>query len=65
MSWELDFWGKIRHETGALRNELLASDEARKVIVSSLVAEIASTYFQLRDFDNRLILTQKTIESRK
>ena len=65
MSWELDFWGKIRHETGALRNELLASDEARKVIVSSLVAEIASTYFQLRDFDNRLIITQKTIESRK
>lgn len=65
MSWELDFWGKIRHETGALRSELLASDEARKVIVSSLVAEIASTYFQLRDFDNRLIITQKTIESRK
>lgn len=65
MSWELDFWGKVRHETGALRSELLASDEARKVIVSGLVAEIASTYFQLRDFDNRLIITQKTIESRK
>lgn len=65
LSWELDFWGKIRHETGALRSELLASDEARKVIVSNLVADIASTYFQLRDFDNRLIITQKTIESRK
>ena len=65
MSWELDFWGKIRHETGALRNELLASDEARKVVVSSLVSEIASTYFQLRDYDNRLIFTEKTIESRK
>ena len=65
MSWELDFWGKVRHETGALRSELLASDEARKVVVSSLVAEIASTYFQLRDYDNRLIITQKTIESRK
>ncbi|HQX04611.1 MAG TPA: TolC family protein, partial [Flavobacterium sp.] len=65
MSWELDFWGKVRHETGALRSELLASDEARKAIVSSLVAEIASTYFQLRDYDNRLIITQKTIESRK
>lgn len=65
LSWELDFWGKIRHETGALRSELLASDEARKVIVSNLVANIASTYFQLRDFDNRLIITQKTIESRK
>lgn len=65
MSWELDFWGKVRHETGALRNELLASDEARKVVVSNLVSEIASTYFQLRDYDNRLIFTEKTIESRK
>lgn len=65
LSWELDFWGKVRHETGALRSELLASDEARKVVVSTLVADIASTYFQLRDFDNRLVITQKTIESRK
>ncbi|WP_396182667.1 efflux transporter outer membrane subunit [Flavobacterium sp.] len=65
LSWELDFWGKIRHETGALRSELLASDEARKVVVASLVSEIATTYFQLRDFDNRLTITQKTIESRK
>ncbi|MGL2962734.1 efflux transporter outer membrane subunit [Flavobacterium sp. RSB2_4_14] len=65
MSWELDFWGKIRHETGALRSELLASEESRKVIVSNLVAEIAATYFQLRDYDNRLIIVQRTIESRK
>jgi len=65
MSWELDFWGKVRHETGALRSELLASEESRKVIVSSLVAEIAATYFQLRDYDNRLIIAQRTIESRK
>jgi outer membrane protein, multidrug efflux system len=65
MSWELDFWGKIRHETGALRSELLASEESRKVIVSNLVAEIAATYFQLRDYDNRLIIAKRTIESRK
>lgn len=65
LSWELDFWGKIRHEKGALTSELLASEEARKVIMSGLVAEIAATYFQLRDYDNRLIITEKTIESRK
>lgn len=65
LSWELDFWGKIRHEKGALTSELLASEEARKVIMSGLVAEIAATYFQLRDYDNRLLITEKTIESRK
>ena len=65
LSWELDFFGKIRSEKDALQNELLATDEARKAILSELVAEIASTYFNLRDFDNRLLITQRTLDSRK
>lgn len=65
LSWELDFWGKIRHENRAVQNELLASEEGRKVILSNLVSDIAVAYFQLRDFDNRLIIAQKTLESRQ
>ncbi|QBN17673.1 efflux transporter outer membrane subunit [Flavobacterium nackdongense] len=65
LSWELDFWGKIRHENRAVQNELLASEEGRKVILSNLVSDIAVSYFQLRDFDNRLIITQKTLETRQ
>lgn len=65
LNWELDFFGKIRSEKDALQNELLATDEARKAILSELVAEIASTYFNLRDFDNRLLITQRTLDSRK
>ena len=65
LNWELDFFGKIRSEKGALQNELLATDEARKAVLSELVAQIASTYFNLRDFDNRLRITQRTVESRK
>lgn len=65
LNWELDFFGKIRSEKSALQNELLATDEARKAILSELVAQIASTYFNLRDFDNRLRITQRTVESRK
>ena len=59
LSWELDFWGKIRHENRAVQNELLASEEGRKVILSNLVSDIAVTYFQLRDFDNRLIIVDE------
>lgn len=65
LSWELDFWGKIRHENRAVQNELLASEEGRKVILSNLVSDIAVSYFQLRDFDNRLIIAEKTLESRQ
>ena len=65
LSWELDFWGKIRHENRAVQNELLASEEGRKVILSNLVSDIAVAYFQLRDFDNRLIISQNTLETRK
>jgi len=65
LSWELDFWGKIRHENRAVQNELLASEEGRKVILSNLVSDIAVSYFNLRDYDNRLIITQKTLESRQ
>jgi multidrug efflux system outer membrane protein len=65
LSWELDFWGKIRHENRAVQNELLASEQGRKVILSNLVSDIAVAYFQLRDFDNRLVITQKTLKSRE
>ncbi|MGQ7945938.1 efflux transporter outer membrane subunit [Flavobacterium sp. WC2509] len=65
LSWELDFWGKIRHENRAVQDELIASEEGRKVILSNLVSDIAVAYFQLRDFDNRLIIAEKTLESRQ
>jgi multidrug efflux system outer membrane protein len=65
LSWELDFWGKIRHENRAVQNELIASEEGRKVILSNLVSDIAVSYFQLRDFDNRLLIAQNTLKTRQ
>jgi multidrug efflux system outer membrane protein len=65
LSWELDFWGKVRHENRAVQNELIASEEGRKVILSSLVSDIATAYFQLRDYDNRLLISQNTLKSRQ
>jgi multidrug efflux system outer membrane protein len=65
LSWELDFWGKVRHENRAVQDELLASEEGRKVILSNLVSDIAVAYFELRDFDNQLLITQKTLGTRQ
>jgi outer membrane protein, multidrug efflux system len=65
LSWELDFWGKIRHENRAVQDELYASEEGRKVILSNLVSDIATAYFELRDFDNQLQIAKQTLESRQ
>ncbi|KGO95395.1 efflux transporter outer membrane subunit [Flavobacterium enshiense] len=65
MNWELDFWGKVRHENKALNAELLATDEARKVILTGIISNIAVSYFQLRDLDNQLDITKKTLIARQ
>ena len=63
--WELDFWGKFRRATEAARANLLASEWARQEIVSILVADVASSYFQLRALDLQLEISRRTLASRK
>ena len=63
MSWEIDFWGKLRHENRAVQNELLATEEARKTVMASIVSDIATDYFQLRDLDNQLEITKQTAQN--
>lgn len=64
VSWEIDLWGKLRHANRAAFAELVATDEGRKSIYISLVAQIAELYFQLRGLDDRLEITRKTVETR-
>lgn len=63
--WNLDFWGKYRRETQAARAELLASEGGREAVVSSLVSSVAAGYFQLRELDLALQISQRTLSSRQ
>ena len=63
--WELDFWGKFRRATEAARANLLASEWARQEVVSTLVAEVAAAYFQLRALDLELEISKRTFDSRQ
>ena len=45
--WNLDFWGKYRRQTEAARAQLLATEWGRRAVISSLVANVATAYFQL------------------
>jgi multidrug efflux system outer membrane protein len=63
--WSLDFWGKYRRQTEAARAQLLATEWGQRAVVSSLVANVATAYFQLRALDSELEISQGTLASRR
>jgi multidrug efflux system outer membrane protein len=65
LSFEIDFWGRWRRATEASRADLLATEEARHVILSDLVASVANAYFQLRMLDLSLETAQRTVALRQ
>jgi multidrug efflux system outer membrane protein len=65
VSWELDFFGRIRRTTESQKALLLGTQEARRSAVLALVADVARAYFELCDFDRRLAIARRTIESRR
>lgn len=62
-SWEIDLWGRVRRLTEAARADLLASNEARRGAVLSVVATVASTYLQLISLDSQLAISKRTLET--
>jgi multidrug efflux system outer membrane protein len=64
-AWDLDFWGKYRRATEAARANLLADEWAQKEVMATLVANLATSYFQLRQLDLELEISQRTLSSRK
>lgn len=64
VSWEIDLWGRLRHANRAAYAQLLASEEDRKSVYISLVAQVAELYFQLRGLDERFVITTRTYETR-
>jgi outer membrane protein, multidrug efflux system len=65
MFWELDFWGRFRRSTEAARGDLLASESARRFVVTTLVSDVATAYFQLRELDLELEISTRTLASRE
>ncbi len=65
VAWELDFWGKYRRAAEAARANLLMSEWARRAVTSTLIADVASAYFQLRELDTELEIARRTLASRQ
>lgn len=64
VSFELDLWGKLRNATEVARAQLLATEEARRTVILTLVSQLAISYMQLLDYDQQLAVTRATLQTR-
>ena len=60
-SWEIDLWGRIRRLSQAAQANMLATDEARRGVILSLVASVATNYLTLRGLDEQLVIANNTL----
>ncbi len=65
LSYEIDFWGKVRNQTSAAYSEYLAIVENRRTVVLTLVGSVAQAYIYLRQLDLQLELAKGILGSRK
>src|SRR5262249_36421286 len=54
LTFEVDVWGRLRRATESARANLLATEENRKAVVTTLVSDVATAYFNLRELDFEL-----------
>jgi NodT family efflux transporter outer membrane factor (OMF) lipoprotein len=65
LSFELDIWGRLRRATEAARANLLGAEETRKAVMITLVSQVADAYFSLRELDDELEISRRTLTTRQ
>jgi multidrug efflux system outer membrane protein len=65
LSWEIDFFGRIRSLTDRALEEYLATEEARRSAEISLLSAVANTYLALAADREILKLSQSTLETQE
>ena len=63
VAWEIDVWGRIRRSTEAARAQYLATDEARRGVIVTLVSDVATSYFRLLELDRELAIAHESADT--
>ncbi|HSK31661.1 MAG TPA: efflux transporter outer membrane subunit, partial [Candidatus Limnocylindria bacterium] len=63
MAWELDVFGRIRREAEAATGVFLATEQARRGVLITLIADVAQSYFTLRALDLELEISRRTLRT--
>lgn len=61
-TWEIDIWKKLRNATKSAYLDYLASIEGKRFLVTTLVAEVSNTYFELMSLDNQLEIVTRYVD---
>lgn len=61
-TWEIDIWNKLHNAKKAAVSRYLSTVEGRNFMVTTLIAEIANSYFELLALDNQLAIVNQNIE---
>ncbi|HEY7288638.1 MAG TPA: efflux transporter outer membrane subunit [Vicinamibacterales bacterium] len=62
LSWELDLFGRIRREHEAATAVALATEQGRRGVLVTLVGDVASNYFLLRELELQLDIARRTLQ---
>src|SRR5215471_10716943 len=65
LSFEVDVWGRVRRATEAARAEVLAAEDTRQAVRTTLVSDVAAAYFVLLELDKELEIAQRTLALRQ
>ena len=65
VTFQLDFFGRYRRATEAARAQLFATEDAQQTTILTLVSDVASDYFLLRDLDLQLQITEQTVQTQQ
>lgn len=63
LSWEIDLWGRIRRANEAALAQLLATDEARRGVMLTLLSDVGEAYYTLLQLDLLLEIARNTAAS--
>ena len=62
-TWEADIWGRIRRTNESARAQHLASEEARRGVMLTLVGDISQAYFELIGLRIQLEIGKQSVQS--
>ncbi len=65
VAFQLDFFGRYRRATQAARAQLLGTEDAQQTTALTLVSDVASDYFLLRDLDLQLQISEETVKAQE
>ncbi len=64
-TYQVDLFGKLASATGVSRDQLLSTESAKNTVLATVIADVATAYFQLRELDDVLAFTQRAVVDRQ